>query len=165
MRAAASAVVAILAVASTTARGADVVSNTFPGLEPLSDAELGGYRVGMQPKFSLPNHFQLIKALKGTKRRCTVELIAAQWRQDLLHQGDSFAHFDNCAFDPGVAFVQEQLAQAKTSADHDAFGAMADLGRALHAIEDFYAHSNYVESMVAGHAQFQVSIDRIDILP
>lgn len=80
--------------------------------------------------------------------------------QDSLHQFQSKAHFDNCDFDGGIAYVDalltevgghaEKAQQAKTRNDPKAvkkevLASFFSLGQALHAVQDFYAHSNYIE--------------------
>jgi hypothetical protein len=88
---------------------------------------------------------------------CSNELNAAIYRQDVLHALESKAHFDNCAFDESVAYIEKLVAAghdriAEIRADADAAEvpaqlkeAMLSFGQALHAIQDFYAHSNYLE--------------------
>lgn len=92
---------------------------------------------------------------------CSNELNAAIYRQDVLHAFEAKAHFDNCAFDASTEYVDSLIAEARDSIDHiqgagtdgDVPGevreAMLSFGQALHAIQDFYAHSNYVELMQA----------------
>ncbi|MGJ0514364.1 MAG: HET-C-related protein [Methylomicrobium sp.] len=88
------------------------------------------------------------------------ELRKALYLQDSFHQFESKAHFDNCDFDGAIAYIDSLLEEvnehvndaqkAKNAGDlaiakaavHEAFFA---IGQALHAVQDFYAHSNYVE--------------------
>jgi hypothetical protein len=88
---------------------------------------------------------------------CSDELNSAIYRQDVLHAFEAKAHFDNCAFEAAVDYVDSLVLEARNSiGDIKEFGmgggipkemrkAMLALGQALHAIQDFYAHSNYVE--------------------
>jgi len=83
---------------------------------------------------------------------CSEELARAQWEQDILFQVWAPAHFDNCTFDKSLSYIQEKLKEVDTivgSKEHvapsDALKAMYALGQALHGVQDFYAHSNYVE--------------------
>ena len=88
------------------------------------------------------------------------ELREALYLQDTYHQFASKAHFDNCDFEEAADYVGELLAEterhiddaikAKASGDQDsmknaALKAFFSIGQALHGIQDFYAHSNYVE--------------------
>ncbi|KAF1720184.1 HET-C-related protein [Pseudoxanthomonas wuyuanensis] len=91
------------------------------------------------------------------------QLRKALYMQDVVYQFASKAHFDNCDFDNAIAYVGERLDEvdrhveaarrAKDSGDRalvestvkQAFFA---LGQALHGIQDFYAHTNYVELTV-----------------
>ena len=72
----------------------------------------------------------------------------------------SRAHFDNCDFDNALDYVDSLIEEAgtyvaaieKAKASGDGTGtqtaakkAFFALGQALHAVQDFYAHSNYVE--------------------
>ncbi|HET7433760.1 MAG TPA: HET-C-related protein [Thermoanaerobaculia bacterium] len=114
-------------------------------------------------QFSLSEHEKALEELVK-EGAITNELLAemrrAMYWQDIVHQIESKAHFDNCAFDDASAYVGEltnevaahvKEAEARTKAG-DAKKAHAatkeafyTLGQALHAIQDFYAHSNYLE--------------------
>lgn len=108
-------------------------------------------------KFKLEDHKKLAQKLGGPSGRCTDWLVSAQLRQDLFHQQQNEAHFDNCAIDQGAAYVASLVGEAQAAAKRlaDATSpaakdsALADgmlaLGRALHATQDFYAHTNYLE--------------------
>lgn len=83
--------------------------------------------------------------------KCSESLVSAQYRQDILRQFDATAHFDNCAFEQGFAAIDQEfkdiddiLARKKDPAS-EAVEAMGRVGRVLHAVQDFYAHSNWVE--------------------
>lgn len=60
-------------------------------------------------------------------------------------------HFDDCNFSGGSAVVQSSQAEAVAHLDPSAVTPDNDLlairafGRALHALQDFYAHSNWIE--------------------
>lgn len=91
------------------------------------------------------------------------QLRKALYMQDVVYQFASKAHFDNCDFDNAIVYIGERLDEvdrhvvaaniAKDRGDHalvestvkQAFFA---LGQALHGIQDFYAHTNYVELTV-----------------
>lgn len=89
---------------------------------------------------------------------CSEQLNAAIYRQDILHAFESYAHYDNCAFKSTSEYIQSLLKQSdkyfrqvpdkwddKTSVPQEILDGMLTLGQVLHAIQDFYAHSNYVE--------------------
>ncbi len=93
------------------------------------------------------------------------ELRRALYLQDSLHQFQSKAHFDNCDFDSAIEYIDSLKAEADThvstaqaaKANGDKVGtetavrkAFFALGQALHGVQDFYAHSNYVEMHKAG---------------
>jgi hypothetical protein len=83
---------------------------------------------------------------------CSWQLAAAQWTQDVAAARHSEAHFDNCDFDAAVAFINDRLHEAGEYVQANQYAdAMFALGQALHAIQDFYSHSNYIELMVAAH--------------
>lgn len=91
------------------------------------------------------------------------ELRKALYLQDTYHQFESKAHFDNCAFDNAVEYIDSLLTEVDghvkaaqtakdngdaTAVDASLLKAFFALGQALHAVQDFYAHSNYVELSV-----------------
>ena len=114
--------------------------------------------VGCDQPFDADTHQQLLTNL--AKSPYLAELRKAQYYQDITHQFQSKAHFDNCDFDDAQAYITELLADvdknakaaeaAKAKGDKDAMesavmAAFFSLGQALHATQDFYAHTNYVE--------------------
>ncbi len=124
----------------------------FPGLSidgragGLSLDESDGLSLGGAP-FSVATHKWLTQELE-----CSSALNAAHYRMDFLLVTVAAVHFDNCDFDGGIQHIQREIAQAKVSADAgDTEMALAHLGRALHTLQDFYAHSNYVELMELEH--------------
>jgi|CXWL01.1.fsa_nt_gi hypothetical protein len=83
-------------------------------------------------------------------RACSWQLAKAQWQQDLLAIRESAAHFDNCAFDEALEFIGARLDEADAFVGKKEYGkAMFSLGQALHALQDFYSHSNFIELAVA----------------
>lgn len=102
-------------------------------------------------------------AMTPQGEQCSNELNAAIYRQDVLHAFEAKAHFDNCAFDDATSYVDELVAETlaqlragptprpganELQSPHAKAAALA-MGQALHAIQDFYAHSNYVELIQA----------------
>jgi hypothetical protein len=93
------------------------------------------------------------------------ELRKALYLQDTYHQFESKAHFDNCDFDAAIAYIDELYAEAgryvdaaakakaagkKDEMQKAALSAFFALGQTLHGVQDFYAHTNYVELQVGG---------------
>lgn len=101
------------------------------------------------------------KVLKGLLNNAYIgELRKALYWQDIVHQFQSKAHFDNCDFDSSISYIHSLLSEAgehvlvaeKAQSTRDdsvmqaaVRGAFFAIGQALHAVQDFYAHSNYVE--------------------
>jgi len=55
-------------------------------------------------------------------------------------------HFDDCEFDGAAEFIRDRYADARDELkDADPWDATDELGDALHPVQDFYAHSNWVE--------------------
>ena len=118
-------------------------------------------------KFDLSGHIKiytqknlLTTSLKTTN--CSKELVYSVYRQDIMYAFYAPAHFDNCAFDESIYYIEELLKETegvvktaeelRRDGDFRNFGitvaeAMAKLGQALHGIQDFYAHTNYVDLM------------------
>lgn len=113
---------------------------------------------GSQPKFKTWLHPSPEKVVS----RCALRLSVAQWTQDIAGFAHSAAHFDNCALRQGADFVQQQVGEAEDAVKRQEYGAaMFALGKALHAVQDFYAHTNYVEKMAEGTGTFE----EVEVMP
>jgi len=114
--------------------------------------------VDCQHPFEFPGHEEANKEILNNPY--VGELRKAMYWQDTLHQFQSEAHYDNCDFDGATAYIDKllqevgkytmdaQSAQAKgevSKTEEAVRKAFFALGQALHAVQDFYAHSNYVE--------------------
>jgi len=114
--------------------------------------------VGCGEPFDTRNHKKVLDGL--VSNAYFAQLRRALYLQDTYHQFESRAHFDNCDFDNAGAYIDELLAEvdrhvkqaqeakaAKDDASMKKSGAAAffALGQAVHGIQDFYAHSNFVE--------------------
>lgn len=91
-------------------------------------------------------------------------LIAANLGQDALpyQVGHDHFHYDNSAFAAGDAYVESLRAQALAAlATGQADAARQAFGRLTHTVQDFYAHSNYVELWHAANG----AVDPQDIDP
>src|SRR3989442_15009411 len=74
------------------------------------------------------------------------DIVDANARVD-TDQFHSSRHFDGESFPEGQALITGELATIKTDlANNDTAGARFTLGQALHTIQDFYSHSNWVEN-------------------
>jgi hypothetical protein len=71
------------------------------------------------------------------------------WADDDEGEDVKWVHFDSCAFGESVAqinaFYRDALANLVPGPSFDPWSATDDFGRAQHPIQDFYAHSNWVE--------------------
>jgi hypothetical protein len=114
--------------------------------------------VACDKPFDLPSHKELLKDLADNPY--IGQLRTALYVQDIRHQFESKAHFDNCHFEGAQTYLGSLIeeagghandaAAARTGGDANAATAAAKkaffaLGQALHAVQDFYAHTNYVE--------------------
>ncbi len=117
--------------------------------------------------FGFDGH-KIANKLKGIKRSCFLELNKAMYWQDSIHQFQSKAHFDNCDFDNSLKYINELVAEVdvllkstdgfkeKDKHKHKrVLSAMFSLGQALHAVQDFFAHSNYIELMEKSHENLE----------
>ncbi|ULA63279.1 MAG: exported protein of unknown function [Nitrospira sp.] len=116
--------------------------------------------VDCDQKFDPDTHEKVLKDLLSNTY--IGELRKALYWQDSVHQFQSKAHFDNCDFDSATNYIDSLLSEtddhviAAQKAQNDGDDgdlqaairkAFFSIGQALHAIQDFYAHSNYVELM------------------
>jgi hypothetical protein len=124
----------------------------------LLEVNAPAFCVGCDEPFDMPTHKKVLEGLVNNPY--LAELRRALYVQDLWHQFESRAHFDNCDFDNALDYVDSLIEEAgtyvaaieKAKASGDGTGtqtaakkAFFALGQALHAVQDFYAHSNYVE--------------------
>jgi hypothetical protein len=78
--------------------------------------------------------------------RCTDALVRGQWDQDISAVITPEAHFDNCLIDLSVDYLRQELKRADAHATSGrVWDALTALGRVAHSLQDFYAHTNYVE--------------------
>lgn len=68
-------------------------------------------------------------------------IVAANLSTD-LNQFESALHFDNCCFDLGVERIDGLWKFIESGSDENPF---VSFGTMIHTVEDFYAHSNWVE--------------------
>ncbi|MGE5377243.1 MAG: hypothetical protein ACM3XO_19480 [Bacteroidota bacterium] len=101
-------------------------------------------------------HVKILKqALDGTFSPLALSKIAeANVNQDRISAqiGHDEYHFDNNAFDQSHAYIEEQRALVIASLhQEDAASAWSAFGRLTHTVQDFYAHSNYIDLWLALH--------------
>ena len=145
-----------------------ILKNDPPLREPLA---IESYAVDLntvdvidfedEGRFSPGNH-EKINVRAETNLQCSRQLNYALYWQDFPHQFESKAHFDNCAFKLSINYIDSltKLA-AKDVQQGQKNMAIFKIGQALHAIQDFYAHSNYVELMEKEFDNF----DDVAVLP
>lgn len=84
--------------------------------------------------------------------RALEKLIQANVNQDRLRGqiGHDEYHFDNNAFDQSYAYIEGQRALTISSLmAHDVPSAWSAFGRLTHTVQDFYAHSNFIDLWLA----------------
>jgi hypothetical protein len=112
--------------------------------------------VGCDEPFDTATHKEVLAGLVNSPY--IAQLRKALYFQDIVHQVESRAHFDNCDFDGATSYITALLDEiGKEIKDAELAGSGPDaarpavtraffaLGQALHGVQDFYAHSNYVE--------------------
>lgn len=76
------------------------------------------------------------------------EALKTVTRANLLHDIHvltSEYHFDNCRFKAGIRYIEAQYSLAVSQANRDSRKALKAFGRVIHTVQDFYAHSNWIE--------------------
>jgi hypothetical protein len=82
------------------------------------------------------------------------KIIQANVYQDRVSAqlGHDEYHFDNNAFDKSYAYIEEQRSQViSTLQAGNAMAARSAFGRLTHTVQDFYAHSNYIDLWLSLH--------------
>jgi hypothetical protein len=103
-------------------------------------------------------------------------LYYAMYVQDIFHAFDSKAHFDNCDFDGALTYIENFISEIDSrhnvakayendgkifKVKAEAEYAFFNMGQALHAIQDFYAHTNYIDEQIKFHERYQ----DIEVIP
>lgn len=90
-------------------------------------------------------HSNLVYHYMSRHPLCRMRMATCAFNQD-VDQVTSAKHFDNCAFEEGIDYINNRLVVTDSFvAKRDWWEAMRTLGEAVHGIQDFYSHSNYVE--------------------
>jgi hypothetical protein len=124
----------------------------------LMTAKAAAVCIDCEAPFDMPTHKEVLDGLASNPY--VAQLRKALYVQDIGHQFESKAHFDNCDFESSIGYIENLLKEvgehvdeasvAKETGDQKAFKkaieqAFFALGQALHGVQDFYAHTNYVE--------------------
>jgi von Willebrand factor A domain-containing protein 7 len=91
----------------------------------------------------------------GFTPEAVAQVVRANAAIDAAFAADAFQHFDNEQFalaSEHLVDLRECIIRRITSASPDGEAARIDLGSAFHTVQDFYAHTNYVELLAYGHA-------------
>jgi hypothetical protein len=80
------------------------------------------------------------------------------------NQSESAIHFDNCAFEEGNSRIQNKWNAVRQQKNRFSLMALKEFGEILHTIQDFYAHSNWVELQL-GNAPLPLWDLKIQSLP
>ena len=161
---------ALLAGICTFAATASAFTQTSPTQKPPAPpADVPDIRAvslvivcgNCEQPFDTSTHKEVLDSLVSNKY--IGELRKALYLQDSYHQFESKAHFDNCAFSEAIGYIDSLLTEVNghvqaaqvskergdnAAVDVSLLKAFFGLGQALHGVQDFYAHSNYVELSV-----------------
>jgi len=99
-------------------------------------------------------HIEMMHSALGDlfSQRALEKIITANVRQDRLRGqiGHPEYHFDQNAFDKSYAYIEEQRTLTISAlSSNDALSAWSAFGRLTHTVQDFYAHSNYIDLWLA----------------
>jgi hypothetical protein len=97
------------------------------------------------PRFNVNYHHEITeRACPPTISKDNLNKILAANAAIDLDQFHSEVHFDNCTFDLGVERI-DNLWQLIQNEDIDMPQRYATFGTMIHTVQDFYAHSNWIE--------------------
>jgi len=108
-------------------------------------------------KFSREKHEEAIKeAVPNVTGTCSDNLINAQTNQDVLHPFDATVHFDNCRLQDSVRRIMAIENDVKEGVKKGEYAMAAfEMGKAMHTIQDFFSHSNFVELAAGRYPKLQ----------
>jgi hypothetical protein len=117
-----------------------------------SDGETGTVNEPFSTSPGEPNHEAITAAgLSFLRTEILTAIQAANVATDVEFFTVNANHFDDCNFSGGSSVVQRSQAEAVAQLDPSVVTPEGDLlairsfGRSLHALQDFYAHSNWIE--------------------
>ncbi|WP_269585592.1 hypothetical protein [Roseibium sp. Sym1] len=99
----------------------------------------------MSVEFEIGYHGEITELANGTlldSQQLGI-VVAANIAQDLF-QTKSFIHFDNCDFPGGIGHIDDEWNAIDTQGNRSD-AALVSFGALLHTVQDFYAHSNWIE--------------------
>jgi hypothetical protein len=101
-------------------------------------------------------HVEILQKALGDifSRTALAKIIQANVHQDRISAqlGHDEFHFDNNAFEKSYAYIEEQRSLVISSLQtSDAVAAWSAFGRLTHTVQDFYAHSNYIDLWLSLH--------------
>jgi hypothetical protein len=141
-----------------------LVSFVWCLLLSLGPIELNAFTSGV-PLFGPPIHQEITSTAVGFLKPSVIEALAGSSIQPDKSLGiwDNAAHFDNCNFDGTITQLNSNYEFLINDFNPritihvgpiDSFSdAITHFGLILHAVEDFYSHSNYVELYRAGYVK------------
>ena len=101
---------------------------------------------GFQPFFTIQNHAGITtEANEGILSTNQLKVVILHNQMQDLHQTQSQMHYDNCAFREGSQYIADEWSLIGHAGTNTGDVVLAAFGRLLHAVQDFYAHSNWVE--------------------
>lgn len=137
--------------------------------DALPSAELGEARQPFSTTPGEPNHEEITATGLSFLRPDILSAVqAANVATDVEFFLVNANHFDDCNFSGGSAVVSSSQAQAVTELNPGNAGPDSDLlvirafGRSLHALQDFYAHTNWIE--LGGEVLVDSSLDTFPAL-
>lgn len=136
----------VLAVLGLAACGGETAETTASAEEPFATLLSAD-----------PVHEQVtIDGLYFLKPQIGLQVLAGNLATDILFVLENRYHFDDCNFSSTTRTIRDNQRAAVESLNPAAdtpettFAAIAAFARSLHAVQDFYAHTNWVESEAAG---------------
>jgi hypothetical protein len=102
--------------------------------------------------FSPTDHRKIMQDLQGVEKACAADIVTELFRRESSPQFSKQAgpQFLNCQFDAGVEFINENMKELMAAAaTNDPKRGRGAIARVLHAVQEFYANTNYVELMAS----------------
>ncbi len=140
----------------------------------LADSDVVTVCINCLSDFSIPKHKLIMNDMLNKSYQ--KEMHMALYNQDIVNQFKSEVHFDNCDFEGAISYIETQLSNIDNAvkqgnealnngsylrANKAVIQAFFHIGQALHGIQDFYAHSNYVELQLSS----MKAVEDIKVVP
>lgn len=152
-------IVAVTSVASLVSTASPSTSSPTVIISDIQQADPAVFCIDCGEPFDAHTRRKILKRLANNPY--IAQLRKGLYFPDSAQPFVSKVHFDNCDFDAGLdhlASLMDEVASYARAAEATTDNAERDdavshaffaLGQALHSIQDFYAHSNYVELQMA----------------